>query len=272
MLEKEQPDLVSIGPRWTVNHKQYLLDCMRAGCHGLIEKPLSVDLTEADTIIETVEDKNLRWAIAFNFRASPVIAHTRRMLVEEGLIGDILVGAPLWCSASISVDGRPARPADVREASEPLGPVVGTRLQTTFGFQKGINGYFSSMENRDGNGGRWGMEIYGSKGVVTIRMTTVPEVFWWPEKSWAPKNAGDGWKPLPGMPEVTPGQSRAWQYQPIVDDLIKSIEEKRQPQVSLHDGRMATEMIQAVNESHVQGGNPVPIPLEKRDHPLRRWS
>ena len=303
MLEKEQPDLVSIGPRWTVNHKQYLLDCTGAGCHGLIEKPLSVDLTEADTIIETVEDKNLRWAIAFNFRASPVIAHTRRMLVEEGLIGDILeirsrgkedrraggedlivlgvhifdmmvtfLGAPLWCSASISVDGRPARPADVREASEPLGPVVGTRLQTTFGFQKGINGYFSSQKNEDGNGGRWGMEIYGSKGVVTIRMTTVPEVFWWPEKSWAPKNAGDGWKPLPGMPEVTPGQSRAWQYQPIVDDLIKSIEEKRQPQVSLHDGRMATEMIQAVNESHVQGGNPVPIPLEKRDHPLRRWS
>jgi hypothetical protein len=74
------------------------------------------------------------------------------------------------------------------------------------------------------------------------------------------------------MPEVTPGQSRAWQYQPIVDDLIKSIEEKRQPKVSLHDGRMATEMIQAVNESHVQGGNPVPIPLQKRDHPLRRWS
>jgi predicted dehydrogenase len=303
MLEKEQPVLVSIGPRWTVNHQQYILDCTRIGAHGLIEKPLSVDLAEADAIIEAVDTEDLRWAIGFNFRASPVIAHTRRLLIEEGLIGDILeirsrgkedqraggedlivlgvhmfdmmvafLGPPLWCSSSIMVDGRPARPEDVREATERLGPVVGTRLQATFGFQEGINGYFSSMQNRDGNGGRWGMEIYGSKGVVTIRMTTVPEVFWWPEGSWAPKEARGGWKPLPGMPKVTPGQSRAWQYQPIVEDLIEAIEESRRPQVSLHDGRMGTEMIQAVNESHVQGGSQVRIPLQKRDHPLRRRS
>ena len=32
------------------------------------------------------------------------------------------------------------------------------------------------------------------------------------------------------MPEVTPGQSKAWQYQPIVEDLIAAIEEKRRPQ------------------------------------------
>ena len=132
MLEKEQPDLVSIGPRWTVNHLQYILDCTQIGAHGLIEKPLSVDLAEADAIIEAVEAKDLRWAIGFNFRASPVIAHTRRLLIEEGLIGDILeirsrgkedhraggedlivlgvhlfdmmvafLGPPLWCSSSI---------------------------------------------------------------------------------------------------------------------------------------------------------------------------
>jgi predicted dehydrogenase len=303
MLEKEQPDLISIGPRWTVNHLQYIRDCTQIGAHGLMEKPLSVDLVEADAIIEAVEAKDLRWAIGFNFRASPVIAHTRRLLIDEGLIGDILeirsrgkedrraggedlivlgvhlfdmmvafLGPPLWCSSSIMVDGRPARPEDVREATEPLGPVVGTRLQATFGFQGGINGYFSSMQNKDGNGGRWGMEIYGSKGVVTIRMTTVPQVFWWPEGSWAPKKAGDGWKTLPGMPEVTPGQSKAWQYQPIVEDLIAAIEEKRRPRVSLHDGRLGTEMIQAVNESHVQGGSQVRIPLQKRDHPLKRWA
>lgn len=303
MLEEEKPDLVSIGPRWTVNHLQYMLDCADSGAHGILEKPLAVDLVEADTIIDATEEKRLRWAIAFNYRASPIIEHTRRLLIEESLIGDILeirsrgkedrraggedlivlgvhifdlmvtfLGPPHWCSSSITVGGRAAQPEDVREATEPLGPVVGTRLQATFGFRKGVNAYFSSMHNQDGNGGRWGMEIYGSKGVVTIRMTTVPEVFWWPEGSWAPSKSGEGWKLLPGMPEVIPGESRVWQYQPIVEDLIEAVTEGRRPEVSLHDARMATEMIQAVNESHIQGGVPVQIPLRRRDHPLKRWS
>jgi len=30
MLEKEEPDLVAIGPRWPVNHKEYLLAAVEA--------------------------------------------------------------------------------------------------------------------------------------------------------------------------------------------------------------------------------------------------
>ena len=55
-------------------------------------------------------------------------------------------------------------------------------------------------------------------------------------------------------------------------DLVEAVEEDRRPLVSLHDGRMALEMIQAVNESYVQGGVPVDIPLKRRKHPLKSWS
>ena len=49
-------------------------------------------------------------------------------------------------------------------------------------FSEGSMGTSAACRTRMADGGRWGMEIYGSKGVVTIRMTTVPQVFWWPER------------------------------------------------------------------------------------------
>ncbi len=303
MLTEEKPDLVSIGPRWTVKHLEYLLHCAEAGAHGLIEKPLCVDLTQADAMYEAVAGRGLKWSIAFNFRASPVVEHARRLIVEEGLIGEVLevrsrgkedhraggedlivmgahtfdmmihfLGPPRWCSASIQVGGRKALPSDVGEATEPLGPVVGDRLQATFGFSGGVNAYFSSMKNDDGNQGRWGIEIYGTRGVVTIRMTRVPEIFWLNEPSWAPGKKGTGWRPLPQAPVPRPGPSRVWHYTPIVADLIGAVEDNRRPRVSLEDGRASVEMTQAVFESHVQGGRPVPFPLERRDHPLKRWT
>lgn len=302
MLEREKPDLVSIGPRWTVNHKDYLLACAEVGAHGLMEKPLAPDLAEADAMIDAVDSKNLKWAMAFNFRASPVARHARRLIMEENLIGDILeirsrgkedhraggedlivlgvhifdlmaffLGPPRWCSADITVNGRPATKDDVREATEPLGPVAGDRVHATYGFANGVNGYFSTMKNRHGNGGRWGMEIYGSKGIVTIRMTTVPEVYLLRDPTWAPGGKSVAWEPLPGTPTVDLKNSKVGHYSPIVDDLIAAIDEDRRPRVSLRDGRIATEMIQAVFESHVQG-RPVQVPLKQRDHPLKRWT
>jgi predicted dehydrogenase len=90
MLEKERPDFVSIGPRWTIHHEEYLVACAEVGAHGLLEKPIAVDLAEADRMIQAIRVNDLRWAIAFNFRASPIVEHTRRLVTEEGLIGEIL--------------------------------------------------------------------------------------------------------------------------------------------------------------------------------------
>ncbi|HIA47327.1 MAG TPA: Gfo/Idh/MocA family oxidoreductase, partial [Candidatus Hydrogenedentes bacterium] len=215
MLETEKPDLVVIGPRWTTNHRDYLLACAGVGAHGIIEKPFTSDLAEADEIVAALEAKNLKWASALNFRASPMIRKTKKLIFEEGIIGQILeirgrgkedaraggedlivlgthildmmgyfLGIPEWCDASVTVDGRPVEKSDVHEASEPLGPIVGTEVNAHYQFDKGIPGYFSSVKNPDGNQNRWGMEIYGTKGVVSIRMGPVPDVWLHNNPSW----------------------------------------------------------------------------------------
>lgn len=325
MLAKEKPDLVAVGPRWTINHKDYIMACAEAGAHGFLEKPLCVDLAEGDTMIAALETRDLRWAIAYNFRMTETIRHVKKMIWDEKLIGTVVeirsrgkedhraggedlvvlgthlfdmmryfMGDPLWCQSDITHNGKTAGPEHVREASEPLGPVMGNRLHATFGFAKGVPGYFSSMFTQQGNGGRWGIDIMGTTGVISIRLNTgarkpmvemtrqealnsiVPEVRWLEDSGWAARDGREGkpvseWKPLPGAPEVHITDHRRERHAPIVADLVAAIEEGREPEASVQDGLAAHEMIQAVNEAYVQGKR-VSFPLENREHPLESWS
>lgn len=305
MLEKERPDLVAIGPRCTVKHREYLLACAGAGAHGFIEKPFCDGLASGDEMVAAVEAKNLKWAIAYNFRGMPQVQHAKRLVCEQGLIGtllevrgrgkedhraggeDLIVlgthvldlmrffmgGSPAWCAADVTVDGRPAGPVDVREATEPLGPVVGDRIHAMYGFQDGAAGYFDSMKNPDGNGGRFGLDLHGSRGIVSVRVLpgdNNASVHWFGDPSWAPGKDAAHWAPLPDAPVVEMKDLQRERNKIITDDLIAAIEEDRRPAFSIHDGLASWEMIQAVFESCVQGGR-VALPLADRSHPLTRW-
>ncbi|HPO14183.1 MAG TPA: Gfo/Idh/MocA family oxidoreductase [Candidatus Hydrogenedentes bacterium] len=305
MLQKERPDLVAVGPRCTVKHRDYLMACAEIGAHGFIEKPFCDSLASGGEMIAAISAKNLKWAIAFNFRGMALVQHAKKLVSEQGLIGTVLEargrgkedhraggedlivlgthvfdlmrffmgGSPAWCTADVTVDGRAATPADVRDATEPLGPIVGDRIHAMYGFPGGSAGYFDSMKNPDGNGGRFGIDIYGSRGVVSIRINrgdNTASVHWFDGSSWAPaENAG--WKPLPDAPVVKVNDLQRERNRIITDDLIAAIEEDRRPAFSVHDGLASWEMIQAVFDSCVQGGR-VAIPLQDRSHPLKRWA
>jgi predicted dehydrogenase len=301
MLDKERPDLVAIGPRWTVHHREYLLACAGVGAHGIMEKPLAPDLEEADEMVQAAEARALKWAIAFNFRTSPVIRHVKRLVFDEGLIGQVLelrgrgkedrraggedlivlgthifdmmiyfLGNPLSCMANVTVGGRQAVRTDIHEATEPLGPVIGDRIHAVYEFPNEVAGFFATVKNRDGNQGRWGLDIYGTKGLVTIRMNTVPEVHMLSSPSWAPDGKDRQWEPFPDLPRVKFRHPRVGQYAPIVDDLIESIERDRVPSTSLGAGRDSLAMIQGVFETCLHDGR-VTFPLQNRSHPLKRW-
>jgi predicted dehydrogenase len=301
MLEKEKPELVTVGPRWTIHHKEYLDAAAAIGAHGFLEKPISSDLVEADAMIRTIEAKNLKWAIGFNFRVLPIVEHARRLVMEQGIIGEVLevrgrgkedkraggedlivlgthifdlmryfVGDARWCMSNITVGGRAAVRTDVHEATEPLGPIAGDRIHASFGFDKGIVGHFASTSSEGGNGGRWGLDIFGSKGIVSIRQDPNPRVSLLREPSWTPLENGAAWEALPDAPTVEMKNPELERYASILDDLLASIGTDRLPRVSLQDGRASLEMIQAVYEAHIRSAR-VEFPLKERTHPLTRW-
>jgi predicted dehydrogenase len=175
-------------------------------------------------------------------------------------------GDPEWCEADVLVDGKPATPADVREATEPLGPIVGDTIHAQWRFADGVRGYFASVKGAEGGGSRWGVDLYGTKGAISIRMAPVPPVRRMASETWTGE-----WQSLPDAPEVVSPESPVGHYKPIVDDLIESIEQDREPFTSVQSGRGAHEFIQAVWESQANGGR-VAMPLKQRTHPLERWS
>lgn len=303
MLAKEKPDFVAVGPRITPPHRDYLAACVAAGCHGIMEKPLAPDLADCDAMVDMTEAKNLKWAMAFNFRVSPVIDFAKKAILEDGVIGEVVevrsrgkedhraggedlvvmgvhlfdmmayfFGEPQWVWAQIQMNGKTAVPADVREGTEPLGPIVGDDIAAIVGLPGGIRGHFASVGRKDVNPLRWGMEIHGTKGIVSIRMDRVPKIHILSDPTWTPGVSGAAWQPLPGLPEPVFPDSPVGHYKPIVDAIVDAVEKGGDPICSLKDGRRAHECIQGVWQSHVNGGAPVPIPAASRSHPLASWT
>ena len=59
MLEKEKPELVAIATE-SGKHAEIALQCVEAGCHVIIEKPIALSLDDADAIISVAKKKGVR--------------------------------------------------------------------------------------------------------------------------------------------------------------------------------------------------------------------
>ncbi|GCE18592.1 Gfo/Idh/MocA family protein [Dictyobacter kobayashii] len=69
-------------------HAQIAIDCLRSGCHVLVEKPMAVHVGEADAMVEAAEDSGLLLGVVFQHRFRPEIRAARQLL-QSGQIGRI---------------------------------------------------------------------------------------------------------------------------------------------------------------------------------------
>ena len=306
MLEKERPQIVSVAPRWLDAHYPMVMACAEYGCHVLLEKPMAQDLRQANEMIAAFEAKHLKMAVAHQARHSPRIARVRE-LIADGKLGDLLeirgrgkedhrgggedlivlgthimdlmrllAGPARWCFARVLEKGEPITAADVREGGEAVGPIAGDEIHATYGFRSPTIGSFDTYRAREHAGQRWGLRLFGSKGMITISngaMPSFPEVHFIEDPAWAPGQGKAEWIPITGgglgkpetAPEVspqTPGNIL------IVKDLLRAIETDTQPNGGMYDARASLEMILATYESQ-RVNAPVALPLGTREHPLR---
>ena len=88
MLEREQPDLVSICLA-NEGHFEPTLEVIRAGFPLLVEKPLVFDLEEADVLLREAEARSLFFAINFNHRYATPVAMAADA-VRAGDLGELV--------------------------------------------------------------------------------------------------------------------------------------------------------------------------------------
>jgi len=88
MIAKAKPDVVHIlTPPGT--HRSVALECLEAGCHVLIEKPMTVDPQDAQDLIEAANRHGKLISVNHNCRFEPTVARARKM-IDEGRIGDVV--------------------------------------------------------------------------------------------------------------------------------------------------------------------------------------
>jgi hypothetical protein len=167
--------------------------------------------------------------------------------------------------------GKPVTKAHVREGAEQIGPLAGDSITAVYGLDSGATAYFASRRAMGGGKGRFALQIFGSAGIVEILTGHLPSVQYLPDPAWSPGRSGAAWIPVtsagPGKPEPLADGGLDGGNIMAVKDLISAIENDRQPECSVYEGRMTVEMIAAVFESHRVAG-PVTFPLKTRENPL----
>jgi hypothetical protein len=163
-------------------------------------------------------------------------------------------------------------PADVKPGAEGIGPLAGDKVHAMYRLETGAVAYFDSVRRAGGQPTRFGLQIFGSQGIIQSFDTGhLPEVYLLTDSAWAPGRTGKQWIPITsagaGKPEPLANRGLAGGNLLAVRDLIEAVEQDRQPAASMYEGRMATEMIVAVFESH-RVSRPVPQPLANRQNPL----
>ncbi len=290
MLRKERPDIVALGDRWPDSHLDIVVAAAGTGVRGIyMDKPLARTPAEADLMIDACDKAGTRITVAHQMRISPLIELAKQR-VRDGAIGQLLeirgrgkedaraggedllilgthnfdlmrqfAGDPLWCFARVTAAGQDIKRQDVREGREGVGLVAGDSVAAMYAFPNGITGYFSSRRSEDTAGKRWGIELCGSKGMITIRCDMANPIVHIMES-----NSLTG-APLTRVefPERTLDEGN----QPLVADLLESIEQNREPKMSARQARWTIEMAMAVYESQLTGGRAY-FPLKKRRNPL----
>jgi predicted dehydrogenase len=87
MLADTRPDVAVILTPHPF-HAPIAIDCLEAGCHVLVEKPMAIHVAEADAMIETAARANRLLTVNFQQRSRPEV-QTARKLIQEGRLGEI---------------------------------------------------------------------------------------------------------------------------------------------------------------------------------------
>jgi len=301
MYQHANLDLVTVATQ-TRDHHAPTVAALQQGISVICEKPIAIDLVEADQMVTASKASGAKLAINQQNHVNPGIQQAQTM-AKEGAIGDVIMvrgrnkagrksgnefmemgthvtdmmlcfgGIPTWCSGTIYKGNQLAGPKDIMQAKEmspgdrDSGLVMGTRAIAHYGFDTGIMGEIHFIDYQPGMNDNYGIDILGSQGQLAVRTAG---------------SAGQNLWHLPRPMEGTPTQLSDWQPINLPEDLekepvitmyqrmIQAIGTDTEPPSSGIEGRWAFEMIMGIYQSHREGRR-VELPLTNRHHPLETW-
>src|SRR5919108_1196221 len=108
LLKKPEIEAVYISATPETTHYPMARDCLAAGKHVFLEKPIAMTLAEADELIQLKNKKQLKFTIGYSQRFNPKYAYVRQC-IRDGPIGrpvSALVSRHITRSLGSKISGR----------------------------------------------------------------------------------------------------------------------------------------------------------------------
>jgi predicted dehydrogenase len=87
-------------------HKDLLIDAIKAGKHIYCDKPMTMNVEDAEQIVEAVKDSDIVHQMTFQYRFVPAIMRAKQ-LIDEGLLGEIMSFRAMYLHAGYVDPDRP---------------------------------------------------------------------------------------------------------------------------------------------------------------------
>ena len=89
IIKNERISVVYVSTTPEANHYPIARDCLRAGKNVMLEKPIALELWEADELIQLSSRNNLKFTIGYSQRFNPKVAYAKKKIVD-GTLGKVV--------------------------------------------------------------------------------------------------------------------------------------------------------------------------------------
>jgi predicted dehydrogenase len=296
MIQQTEPDIVAI-PTGTEYHYDLCMRVLEHGVHIEVEKPMCVDLVQADAVIAKAEEKGVRVAVHHQGRVGAAM-RAAESAFKAGKIGQLryiygsgkgyYAGLGLMnigthmvnnmlkfgghcrsVMAQAATNGKPITPEDVAPSPLGMGTIACEYITAALQFGGNVTGTLLQHRFDRMDTSAYAMELYGTEG----------RLFWknsgaWllPQPHFVPDGTHDRWEALPLVyPEhYDPAKGADAEDYLFVDEYVRALDEGREHECNGFEGRHVLEILMGIFESAAYGTR-VSLPQENREHPLVRW-
>src|SRR4030081_399519 len=261
-------------------------DCLQAGKHVLLEKPIALEFWEADELITLAKRGNVKFTIGYSQRFNPKIAYAKKK-ITDGTLGkpvSVMVSRHLSRSLGKKIASRVRLSPAVMESThdldfvfwmlEPAKPVR-VYSQGAYGYMQAVNGSYDIMWSTvtmDNGvlvsiGGGWNLppsypnycattiEITGTEGSLFLHDTQ--------RSNWLNTKKDGTQYPMSTMPGEWVDHVYAGQMAPETMHFLECVLRDQPPMVSPESARRVMETYLAADLS-AESGEPVSLPLDNQ--------
>jgi len=287
MIEENELDLVSIATE-SGSHAEIALYCMEHGIHVIIEKPMTMNMDDAERIIKLSAERNIKVSVCHQNRFNIAVQEMRQAM-EQGRFGKLSHGSVniRWNRNRDYYAQAPWRGTWMQDGGALMNQCIhgidllrwmmGDEVEEIYGttrrqfhqyleaedvgmavlkFKNGAIATIEGTTNVYPRNLEETLYIFGEKGTAKLGGKSANHIDVW---DFADETEQDLHKK--GLKEET-SNVYGNGHTSLFADMIDAIEKDRDPYVNAVAGRNALELVLAIYKSQKEG-NPVKLPLTK---------